>query len=361
MGLSSTKLATHIPTPSSISYMWNFGSLLGFSMGIQIISGLFLTFYYESSLSLSFDSVVSIYFDKNGGWIFRLVHSNGASMIFIFMYAHIARGLWYGSFVLRHVWMIGVSIYLMTMAVAFLGYVLPWGQMSYWGATVITNLVSTIPFFGPDLLIWLWGGFSVSKPTLIRFFSLHFILPFVILVAILAHLAVLHITGSLNPLGVEPQSDKVHFHPYFILKDLVGLAVVFFVFLGVCLNFPDIFMDCDNFTQANPLSTPPHIQPEWYFLFAYAILRCIPSKLGGVLGLVMSVLILYTYVSLKINNPFARHRPMLKFVLLVFFVNFLSLTWLGMMPVEDPFISVSKVSSMVYFSSILTHMKLVSD
>nr|AYC65854.1 cytochrome b [Trichodectes canis] len=354
--MSFMKLITHIPSPTSISYMWNFGSLLGLSMAIQVISGLFLSFHYESSLDLSFQSVISICLDKNMGWFIRSVHSNGASMIFAFMYIHMARGLYYGSFVLKHTWSVGITIYLLTMAAAFLGYVLPWGQMSYWGATVITNLVSTIPFIGQDILIWLWGGFSVSKPTLIRFFSFHFILPFIILVMIMLHILFLHSTGSSNPLGVSPNSDKTSFHPYFYSKDILGIVVVAVLFLFVCISFPDFFMDSDNSIQANPLNTPPHIQPEWYFLFAYAILRSIPSKLGGVVGLLSSILVMYIFTILKINNPYTRFTLIHKSMMWLFFMNFILLTWLGMMPVEYPFSFLSKISSLIYFILIFLLM-----
>nr|AYC65831.1 cytochrome b [Bovicola bovis] len=347
--MQASKILTHIPTPSSISYMWNFGSLLGLAMVSQILSGLFLSFHYESSLSEAFTSVVSICVDKNMGWLIRSVHSNGASLIFILLYLHIARGLYYGSFILPHVWMVGVSIFLLTMATAFLGYVLPWGQMSYWGATVITNLVSAIPYVGGDLVIWLWGGFSVSKPTLIRFFSLHFILPFVILCLAGGHIFFLHETGSSNPLGLKSDYDKVFFHPLFSSKDYVGVIFTLVVFLFVCVYSPDLFMDCDNFIKANPLNTPPHIQPEWYFLFAYAILRSIPSKLGGVVGLVSSIMILYVFGLLKWNFSSSRFNPLSKAICWIFFSNFILLTWLGMMPVEFPFLQISKLSASVYF------------
>nr|AYC65844.1 cytochrome b [Bovicola ovis] len=349
-----TKFITHIPTPSSISYMWNFGSLLGLAMVVQVLSGLFLSFHYESSLSEAFSSVVSICFDKNNGWLIRSIHSNGASLIFVLLYFHIARGLYYGSFVLTHTWMLGVTIFLVTMATAFLGYVLPWGQMSYWGATVITNLVSAIPSIGGDVVVWLWGGFSVSKPTLIRFFSLHFLLPFMILALAGVHIIFLHETGSSNPLGLGSDVDKVHFHPLFSSKDYVGVILVAVVFYFLCIFSPDLFMDCDNFIKANPLNTPPHIQPEWYFLFAYAILRSIPSKLGGVIGLVSSILVMYVFSILKWDQSSCRFNPLMKVICWSFFMNFLLLTWLGMQPVEYPFLQISGVCSVLYFCLVFS-------
>nr|QIK02022.1 cytochrome b [Columbicola columbae] len=338
----------NIPTPSSISYFWNFGSLLGMCLMIQIVSGLFISFHYDSMSEFSFSSVVSLMNDVNWGWFLRLVHANGASLFFICLYLHVGRGLYFGSYVFWKTWFSGVTIILVLMMTAFLGYVLPWGQMSFWGATVITNLISTVPVVGDMLVVWLWGGFSVSSPTLTRFYSFHFILPFIVLGLVLLHLVLLHSHGSSNPLGLSLNSDKINFGPFFIFKDLLGFLVVVFSFLLVVLIFPDCFLDPDNFTQANPMVTPPHIQPEWYFLFAYAILRSIPSKLGGVVGLMMAILVLLP-LSLIYTKKGVRFYPVSKVLFWVQVSNFLVLTFLGMMPVEFPFVEMGQIISFFYF------------
>nr|UTN43144.1 cytochrome b [Strongylocotes lipogonus] len=330
------------PSPSSLSYMWNYGSLLGVCLLIQIISGLFLSFHYVSAISESFESVIKITEEVNWGWLVRSVHANGASFFFIFVYIHIARGMFYGSYLSWPTWIIGVIILFLLMGTAFLGYVLPWGQMSFWGATVITNLVSAIPFVGGDLVCWIWGGFSVSQPTLERFFSLHFLLPFVLALFVILHIVFLHEKGSMSPLGVDSNSDKVYFHPYFMVKDVLGILVFFFVLLLISVSWSDLFMDPDNFTPANPLSTPPHIQPEWYFLFAYAILRSVPNKLGGVIALVLSILILMVLPFLKGKS--SRFLVVKKVLFWNQVVVFFLLTWIGAMPVEFPFVYVGLFS-----------------
>nr|YP_010449200.1 cytochrome b [Docophoroides brevis]UTT72592.1 cytochrome b [Docophoroides brevis] len=339
---------TMIPTPSSITYMWSFGSLLGVCLVIQIVSGLFLSMHYNSATNMAFDSVVHIVQDINWGWLIRNIHANGASFFFIFIYLHIGRGIYYMSYYLMGTWIVGIAILLALMATAFLGYVLPWGQMSFWGATVITNLLSAVPYLGDTMVIWLWGGFSVGNPTLVRFFSFHFILPFVIIVLVLMHLVFLHSTGSSNPLGVPMNSLKVYFHPYFSIKDLLGFVVFFILFMYIILIKPDVFMDPDNFSLANPMNTPPHIQPEWYFLFAYAILRSIPNKLGGVIALLSSILILGVIPfisSLKVKTFNFKMRTLFWFQVM----NFMLLTWLGSMPVEYPYETVSQFVSVFYF------------
>nr|UTN43034.1 cytochrome b [Craspedonirmus immer] len=341
--------ASAVPTPSSLSYFWNFGSLLGVSLGVQIVSGLFLAMNYEASVDLAFDSVEMMMTDATGGWTVRHCHANGASMFFIFLYLHLGRGIYYGSFGLTMTWAVGMVIILVSMGTAFLGYVLPWGQMSYWGATVITNLVSVIPYFGVEIVQWLWGGFSVSNPTLIRFFSIHFILPFVILGMVVVHILALHSSGSTNPLGVSFQSDKVFFTPYFLVKDLLGVVLALLFLLSVVLVSPQMFMDPDNFIKANPMNTPPHIQPEWYFLFAYAILRSVPNKLGGVVALVSSIVILVLFPLSGGVIKSVRFQPVMKMWFWFLVCDFLLLTWLGMMPVETPFVEVSQVSSFLYF------------
>ena len=281
-----------IPRPANISVFWNLGLLLGLCLGVQIVSGLFLSIHYCGDVISAFNSVSHICRDVNYGWLLRIVHANGARFFFICLFLHTGRGLYYGSYLFTHTWVIGVVIILMVMATAFLGYVLPWGQISFWGATVITNLFSAIPYLGGDLVTWLWGGFAVDNATLTRFFSLHFLLPFVIAGQVGVHLLFLHETGSNNPLGVRSDLDKLPFHPYFSVKDLFGVFVILGVLFWICLIAPWALGDPENFIPANPLVTPVHIQPEWYFLMAYAILRSIPNKLGGVIALALSILVL---------------------------------------------------------------------
>nr|UXW88389.1 cytochrome b [Coccinella septempunctata] len=339
-----------LPSPSNISYLWNFGSLLGLCLMIQIITGLFLTMHYCPNIEMAFNSVSHICRDVNYGWLIRTLHANGASFFFICLYIHIGRGMYYGSYNLINTWMTGTTIMFLTMATAFLGYVLPWGQMSFWGATVITNLVSAIPYLGNSIVIWLWGGFAVDNATLTRFYSLHFIMPFIISAFVMIHLLFLHNTGSSNPLGTNSNLDKISFHPYFTFKDLYGFLVMIFIMINIVILNPYMLSDPDNFIPANPLSTPVHIQPEWYFLFAYAILRSIPNKLGGVIALVMSIAILYImpFINKKMikNNSF---YMMNKLMFWVFITIFIILTWIGAKPVEDPFIFTGQMFTILYF------------
>nr|AMA06668.1 cytochrome b [Cryptolaemus montrouzieri]AMA06701.1 cytochrome b [Cryptolaemus montrouzieri] len=339
-----------LPTPSNISLLWNFGSLLGLCLMIQIITGLFLAFHYCPNIDLAFNSVSHICRDINYGWMIRTLHANGASFFFICIYIHIGRGMYYGSYNLIHTWMVGVLILFLVMATAFLGYVLPWGQMSFWGATVITNLLSAIPYIGNSIVQWLWGGFAVDNATLTRFFSFHFILPFIILALVLIHLLFLHQTGSSNPLGTNSNLDKISFHPFFSLKDILGFLIMILILIFIILIFPYNLGDPDNFIPANPLVTPVHIQPEWYFLFAYAILRSIPNKLGGVIALVMSIAILFflPFINKKKikSNQF---YPLNKSLFWSFIFIVLMLTWLGAKPVEDPFILTSQIFTYLYF------------
>nr|QPN54233.1 cytochrome b [Osborniella crotophagae] len=340
-----------LPCPSSISYMWNFGSLLGLFLMIQIASGLFLSLHYTSSTILAFKVVVQINMDVNWGWLLRYIHANGATFFFFFIYFHMGRGLYYMSYNYELVWIVGVIIYLLFMGVAFMGYVLPWGQMSYWGATVITNLISAIPKLGNSMVEWVWGGFSVSEPTLMRFFSFHFILPFAGLILIGLHLFFLHETGSNNPLGLFMNSDKITFHPFFTIKDFLGFLVAFFFFFIICLQYPFMFMDPDNFIEANPLNTPAHIQPEWYFLFAYAILRSIPSKLGGVVVMLFSIIILlFLPLMSKKNN--IQINKVYQVLCVVQYMIFLLLTWVGSLPVELPYLTIGQYASFLYFFNI---------
>jgi len=340
-----------LPTPANISAMWNFGSLLGLCLGVQILTGLFLAMHYCADVTLAFESVRHICRDVNYGWVLRVFHANGARFFFICLYLHIGRGLYYGSYMFKFTWVVGVLILFAVIAAAFLGYVLPWGQMSFWGATVITNLFSAIPYIGEDLVKWIWGGFAVGNPTLTRFFSLHFLIPFVVAALSAVHLLFLHQTGSGNPLGVNRNFDKVRFHPYFTTKDLFGFFVILLGLSMIRLLWPWTLGDPENFIPANPLVTPVHIQPEWYFLIAYAILRSIPNKLGGVLALVLSIAILLLCPFLpKTKFRGLTFYPVRK-GLFWFHINVvLLLTWIGARPVEDPYILVGQLLSVVYFA-----------
>nr|AYQ19012.1 cytochrome b [Ptilodactylidae sp. 2 ACP-2013] len=343
-----------LPSPSNISTWWNFGSLLGLCLGIQIITGVFLAMHYTSHIDMAFNSIIHICRNVNYGWLLRTIHANGASFFFICIYLHIGRGIYYSSYNLIHTWMVGVMILFMVMGTAFLGYVLPWGQMSFWGATVITNLVSAIPYIGTMIVQWLWGGFAVGNATLSRFFSLHFLLPFVVTALIMIHLLFLHQTGSNNPLGLNSNIDKIPFHPYFSFKDLVGFTIMLFFLILMNLANPYLLGDPDNFTPANPLVTPIHIQPEWYFLFAYAILRSIPNKLGGVIALVLSIAILFILPfssKKKINGM--QFYPINKILFWSLLSTTILLTWIGARPVEEPFVTTGQILTIVYFSYFL--------
>lgn len=343
-----------LPSPASISYFWNFGSLLGLCLAIQIITGIFLAMHYCADITLAFSSIAHITRDVNYGFVLKYLHANGASAFFLCVYIHIARGLYYGSYLKRHLWFSGITIFLIMMLTAFIGYVLPWGQMSFWGATVITNFLSAIPYIGTDIVQWVWGGFSVNNATLNRFFSLHYLFPFILAGLILVHLVLLHSTGSNSPIGLNTNTDKVPFHTYFTTKDFFG-----FILLGIILSLfifyvPNLLGDPENFINANPLVTPIHIMPEWYFLFAYAILRAIPNKLGGVIALVLSIIILVSLPFLHTNKlKSLSFRPLGKIFYWLFIMNFTLLTWIGSKPVEEPFILIGQFSSMFYFSYFL--------
>nr|YP_009316721.1 cytochrome b [Squalus formosus]AOW31970.1 cytochrome b [Squalus formosus] len=352
------KIANHalvdLPSPSNISIWWNFGSLLGLCLIIQILTGLFLAMHYTADISTAFSSVVHICRDVNYGWLIRNIHANGASLFFICVYLHIARGLYYGSYLFKETWNIGVILLFLLMATAFVGYVLPWGQMSFWGATVITNLLSALPYVGDMLVQWIWGGFSIDNATLTRFFAFHFLLPFLIVGLTLIHLLFLHETGSNNPMGLNSDMDKISFHPYFSYKDILGFFLMIIMLASLALFLPNLLGDAENFIPANPLVTPPHIKPEWYFLFAYAILRSIPNKLGGVLALLLSIFILMLvpllHTSKQRSNTF---RPVTQLLFWTLVANAIILTWIGGQPVEQPFILVGQIASATYFSLFL--------
>nr|AIG53564.1 cytochrome b [Ctenotus spaldingi]AIG53603.1 cytochrome b [Ctenotus spaldingi]AIG53604.1 cytochrome b [Ctenotus spaldingi] len=350
-----------LPSPSNISAWWNFGSLLGLCLIAQVLTGLFLAMHYTADISSAFSSVAHICRDVQYGWLIRNLHANGASMFFICLYLHIGRGLYYGSYMFKETWNIGVVLLLLVMATAFVGYVLPWGQMSFWGATVITNLLSAIPYIGTSLVEWIWGGFSVDNATLTRFFTFHFLLPFAIMGASMLHLLFLHETGSNNPTGLTSNTDKIPFHPYYSYKDLLGATLFLMMLLLLALFFPNLLGDPENFTPANPLVTPPHIKPEWYFLFAYAILRSIPNKLGGVLALLFSILILMLvpalHTSKQRGNAF---RPFSQILFWTLVSNIIILTWIGGQPVEDPFITIGQIASTTYFIIFLVLMPAVA-
>jgi ubiquinol-cytochrome c reductase cytochrome b subunit len=342
--------------------MWSFGSTAGLCLVIQILTGIFLAMHYSPHIDLAFDSVEHIMRDVNNGWLIRYIHANGASMFFIVVYCHLFRGLYYGSYMYPRglLWGSGVIIFLLMMATAFMGYVLPWGQMSFWGATVITNLFSAVPFVGTSIVEWLWGGFSVSNATLNRFFSLHYLMPFVIVGLVIVHLSLLHKDGSNNPLGANTNVDTISFYPYFYVKDLLSFFfLVFFLALFVFF-FPNLLGHSDNYIQANPLSTPAHIVPEWYFLPFYAILRSIPDKLGGVVAMISAILIL---LILPVINTSAirssKFRPIFGVAYWFLVSDFLILGWIGQKPVESPYIEIGMAATVFYFLFLLVFIPLI--
>lgn len=341
--------------PKNLSYAWNFGSLAGLALMIQIITGLFLAMQYTPHVDLAFSSVENIMRNVNYGWLLRYTHAVGASMFFIVVYAHIARGLFYGSYKYPRemVWFMGIFIFLAMMATAFLGYVLPWGQMSFWGAKVITNLFSAIPFIGEDIVVWLWGGFTVANPTLNRFFVLHFLLPFVILAIVIIHVIALHVHGSGNPTGLDIKSkkDTIPFHPYYTVKDFFGIGIFALVFASFLFFAPNVLGHPDNYIEANPMVTPAHIVPEWYFLPFYAMLRSIPDKLGGVIVMFSSLLVLFALPWLD-RSPArsGEYRPLFKMFYIMFILTVFTLGYVGGSPAEEPYITIGQICTALYFS-----------
>ena len=339
-----------MPSPTSLSYYWNFGSLLFLCLGVQIFTGILLTIFYTRDINTAFARVSYLNREVNNGWLLRIIHANCARFFFFFIYCHIGRGLYYGRYAFRETWNIGVLILLITIATAFLGYVLPWGQISFWGASVITNLFSAFPYVGLDFVIWLWGGLSVDGATLTRFFALHFLFPFIIFAFAVVHLVFLHTTGSNNPLGLNSNLDKVSLYPAFLTKDIYGIIAFFILFFLLVFYNPWILGDPENFISANAIVTPVHIQPEWYFLFAYAILRSIPNKLGGVLALMASVFMLFAVPIIMPIQP--RRRQFTGFIKILMWSlvgTIICLTWLGARPVEQPYVTISQHLTMIYF------------
>lgn len=339
-----------LPAPNNISIWWNYGSLLGLCLVIQIATGLFLSIHYVPNIEIAFSSVAHISRDVNYGWILRSIHANGASIFFLFLYLHTGRGIYYGSYFFIETWNLGVILFILTIATAFIGYVLPWGQIRFWGATVITNLFSAIPYVGKILVEWIWGGFAVDNATLNRFFAFHFILPFIVAVVVILHILFLHQSGSNNPLGVECNSDRVPFHIYYSVKDILGYVIALSLFIIIILFTPNLITDPENFLLANPLVTPVHIKPEWYFLWVYAILRSIPNKLGGVIALFAALLILFILpFSSKINKRGLAFYPINQFLFWCLVSSWAILTWIGGRPVEDPFIIIGQSFTIIYF------------
>ena len=340
------------PTPININYAWSFGSLAGICLIIQILTGIFLAMHYTAHIELAFSSVEHIKRDVNNGWLIRYAHANGASMFFIVVYCHIFRGLYFGSYMhpRQLLWCSGVLMFILMMATAFMGYVLPWGQMSFWGATVITSLFTAIPFIGNVIVDWLWGGFTVGNATLNRFFSLHFFLPFALAGLSIVHLALLHKDGSSNPLGVDSHVDKISFYPYFFVKDLFAFFYFLFFFCIFIFYFPNALGHPDNYIPADPMQTPPHIVPEWYFLPYYAILRSIPDKLGGVLAMFSSLIVLFLIPFLNTSDiKSTNFRPLFKIFYWLTVTNFLLLGWLGQKPVTDIYIIAGQFATAFYF------------
>ncbi|MAU27838.1 MAG: cytochrome b [Pelagibacterales bacterium] len=352
------------PTPKNLNYWWNFGSLAGIFLLIQIITGIVLAMHYTPSVEGAFASIEHIMRDVNYGWLIRYIHMNGASFFFIVVYIHIFRGLYYGSYKSPRevLWWLGLTILLLMMATAFMGYVLPWGQMSFWGATVITNLFSAVPIVGTALVEWLWGGFAVDNALLNRFFALHYLFPFLIVGVVILHIVALHTHGSNNPLGIDrkgPQ-DSIPFHPYYTIKDLFGLSFVLTIFAAVVFYAPDYLGHPDNYIPADPLKTPAHIVPEWYFLPFYAILRAVPDKLGGVIAMISAILILFALPWLDTSKVrSATFRPIYKKFFWFLLIDVIILTWVGGSPAEGHFILIGRLATIYYFAHFIIFMPII--
>ena len=352
------------PTPKNLNYWWNFGSLAGIFLMIQIITGIVLAMHYTPTVEGAFASIEHIMRDVNYGWLIRYIHMNGASFFFIVVYIHIFRGLYYGSYKSPRevLWWLGLIILLLMMATAFMGYVLPWGQMSFWGATVITNLFSAVPIVGTAVVEWLWGGFAVDNALLNRFFALHYLFPFLIVGVVILHIVALHTHGSNNPLGIDrkgPQ-DSIPFHPYYTVKDLFGLSFVLTIFAAVVFYAPDYLGHPDNYIPADPLKTPAHIVPEWYFLPFYAILRAVPDKLGGVIAMISAILILFAIPWLDTSKVrSATFRPIYKKFFWILLIDVIILTWVGGKPAEGSFIIIGRIATIYYFSHFIIFMPII--
>ena len=356
--------AVDYPTPKNLNYWWNFGSLAGFFLLVQIITGVILSMHYTAHVDHAFDSIEHIMRNVNHGWLIRYIHMNGASFFFIVVYIHIFRGLYYGSYKAPRelLWWLGIIILLLMMATAFMGYVLPWGQMSFWGATVITNLFSAIPLIGDNITQWLWGGYSVDNPTLSRFYTLHFLLPFLIVGVVVLHIVALHTHGSNNPLGIDKKGpqDTIPFHPFYTIKDLFGLSFALTIFFAVVFFAPDFLGHPDNYIPADPLKTPAHIVPEWYFLPFYAILRAIPDKLGGVIAMFSAIFVLFLLPWLDTSKVrSATFRPIYKILFWIFLVDAVVLGWVGSKPAEGIFIVISRIATFYYFLHFLILLPLL--
>lgn len=341
-----------LPSPSRITYFWNFGSTLGLCLAVQLITGIFLRFHYTSATDSRFESVIEIIREVWRGWVARFIHINGASMFFVFIYLHLFRGMYYMRSNHSRVWLRGVTILIILMGISFLGYVLPWGQMSYWAVAVITNLLSVAPIVGDALVYWVWGGFSVGAATLTRFYSLHFLMPFILAFIVIIHLIFLHKNGSRNRLGLKRRMDKIRFHPYFSIKDLVFIILVTSMFIIISIFLPYIAGDSVNNIPANPIQTPVHIQPEWYFLPSYAILRALPRKTAGVIALLLSVTIFYILPAykMKFSTKFSTYRV---FIFWIIVASFFFLIKIGSLPAEEPYVEMRKAGSILYFFRIL--------
>ena len=339
-----------LPAPINLSYAWNFGSLLGLCLIIQILTGIILAIHYTPNIDISFASCIHISRDVNYGWLIRNIHANGASIFFVCIYLHIGRSLYYSSYFIMEVWNIGVILFLITIGSAFLGYVLPWGQIRFWGATVITNLLSAFPYIGNTLVFWIWGGFALDNATLNRFFTFHFILPFLILALTIIHLLFLHQSGSNNPLGISSNENKTPFHWSYRSKDIFGIVILSLGLIFISIFIPTYLGDPENWSPANPLVTPLHIKPEWYFLWAYAILRSIPNKLGGVIAIFSAIIILFVLPFLRKQNlSSSAFYPITQSLFWCFIALFLLLTWIGGRPIETPFDSLGQILTSLYF------------